>query len=79
MQLKGDLNYMKTVNVKIKYEDFSSHTRSFTMENYTNSPSIIYDIAVELLEDLPLEQHVRLIGLSMSNLDEDLYTQMTSL
>lgn len=77
MKVRGIVG--KTINVKIKYEDFSSHTRSFTMENYTNSPSIIYDIAVELLEDLPLEQHVRLIGLSMSNLDEDLYTQMTFL
>lgn len=77
MKAKGIVG--KTVNIKIKYEDFSSHTRSFTMENYTNSPAIIYDIAVELLDDLPLEQHVRLIGLSLSNLDEDLYTQMTFL
>lgn len=69
----------KTVNIKIKYEDFSSHTKSFTMEAYTNSEELIYKIAKDLLDELPLEQHVRLIGLSLSNLIEDTYTQMSFL
>lgn len=69
----------KTINIKLKYEDFSSHTKAFTMDNYTNSEKVIYSIAKGLLEELPLDQHVRLIGLSVSNLIEDHYTQMTFL
>ncbi len=77
MKLKGIKG--KTINIKLKYEDFSSQTKAFTMDNYTNSEAIIYKVAKELLDELPLEQHVRLIGLSVSNLIEDLYTQMTFL
>lgn len=77
MKLKGIKG--KTINIKLKYEDFSSQTKAFSMDNYTNSEAIIYKVAKELLDELPLEQHVRLIGLSVSNLIEDLYTQMTFL
>lgn len=69
----------KTINVKIRYEDFSIHTRSFTLEGYTNNPKKIYSVAEELFDSIYLEQHLRLIGLSVSNLIDDIYDQMTFL
>lgn len=69
----------KTINVKIRYEDFSIHTRSTTMNSYTNDKEKIYKVAEELFDSLYLEQHLRLIGLSVSNLIDDIYDQMTFL
>lgn len=69
----------KTVNIKIKYEDFTTHTKSVTLEYYTNNPKNIYNIAIELFNELPLDKHVRLIGLSISNLIDNKYNQMSFL
>ena len=41
----------KTVNIKIKYEDFTTHTKSVTLEYYTNNPKNIYNIAIELFSN----------------------------
>lgn len=73
-QIKG-----KTINIKMKYEDFSSHTKSVTLEYYTNEEKKIYKIAIELFNDLPLDKHVRLIGLSISNLIDNKFSQMSFL
>lgn len=66
----------KTISVKLKYEDFSNHSKSKTLEHYTNSGEEIFRVAVELFDGLPLEKHVRLIGLTVSNLCDDEFVQM---
>ena len=58
----------KTITLKIKYGDFSQHTRSRTTLNPITTQEEINRIAHELLEQSSLEQEVRLLGISLSNL-----------
>jgi len=59
----------KTVNIKIRYEDFETHTRAKTLEFYTNDKQIIKDIAKELaLPFLHQEKKTRLVGVRASSL-----------
>lgn len=61
--------YGKTITLKIKYSDFIQQTRSKTLPYYVSEQEIILDIAKELLYQEQLRDSVRLIGLSMSNLN----------
>ncbi len=62
----------RTVSVKIRYPDFKSITRAFTMEQYTSSFEPIYSVIKQLMN-----QHykdgtpVRLIGVTVSNLKQE--------
>ncbi len=59
----------KTITLKLRYSDFSTHTRSHTLDHFTDSEADIYAIAAQLLEDHPRAQALRLLGISVSNLD----------
>ncbi len=59
----------RTVTLKVKYGDFRVMTRSRTFADPTCSTRSIYECAVELLTDMHLSSKVRLIGISISNLD----------
>src|SRR5690606_5560007 len=59
----------KTVTLKIKYSDFSLQTRSKTLPYYITDQGLILDIAKELLYQSPLENSVRLLGISLANLN----------
>ncbi len=61
----------KTITLKIKYSDFTLQTRSKTLPYYINSKSIILDYAKELLYQDELKNSVRLLGISLSNLNTD--------
>ena len=61
----------KTVTLKIKYSDFSLQTRSKTLPYYISDESIILETAKELLYQEKLKNSVRLLGISMSNLNTD--------
>ncbi|PRY87033.1 DNA polymerase IV [Mongoliibacter ruber] len=58
----------RTVTLKIKYHDFTIHTRSKTFEQYPNE-SKIWDTVMELLDQEELKAPVRLFGLGLSNLN----------
>jgi len=58
----------KTVTVKIKDTDFKIHTKSRTLNDYILSSNQIYAVAIELLNELNIEKNIRLIGLTVSNL-----------
>ena len=61
----------RTVTLKIRYSDFSLHTRSRTLaESVSDAPAIL-ETARELLYQEPLENSVRLLGISLSNLDSE--------
>ena len=70
-RLRADEFCGKTVTLKFRYEDFSTHTRSHTLAESTDVEGEIYETAAALLEDfLPLdERRVRLLGVSVSNLE----------
>lgn len=59
----------KTLTLKIKYSDFTQQTRSITLPYYVSEKSLLLDVAKELLYQERLKDSVRLIGLSMSNLN----------
>lgn len=59
----------KTITVKIKYKDFTQKTRSKTLVNATNENALIKKIVKDLIDQEALEQAVRLLGVSISNLD----------
>jgi DNA polymerase-4 len=59
----------KTITLKIKYSDFTQQTRSKTLAYFIADQSLIYDVAKELLYQEKLKDSVRLLGISMSNLN----------
>lgn len=61
----------KTVTLKIKYSDFSQHTRSKTLAYYISDKSLILEIAKGLLIQESLENSVRLLGITLSNLNTE--------
>ncbi|MDA8644165.1 DNA polymerase IV [Flavobacteriaceae bacterium] len=59
----------KTITLKIKYSDFKQLTRSKTGTLYLSSQALIFEQAKELLYQEKLLNSVRLIGISISNLN----------
>lgn len=61
----------KTVTLKIKYSDFSLHTRSKTLPYFVSRKDIILETAKELLYQEKMKESVRLLGISLSNLNTE--------
>lgn len=61
----------KTITLKIKYSDFTLQTRSKTMPYYISDKSIILETAKDLLYQDKMKNSVRLLGISLSNLNTD--------
>jgi DNA polymerase-4 len=59
----------RTVTLKIKYSDFKVQTRSKTVDEYLSDESALKAIVLSLLVQEPLRSSVRLLGVSLSNLD----------
>lgn len=59
----------KTITLKIKYSDFSLQTRSKTTDHYISKKVPILNIIKELLYQEKLRNSVRLLGISLSNLN----------
>lgn len=61
----------KTITLKIKYSDFSLHTRSKTLPYFIADKNLILDTAKDLLYQEKMENSVRLLGISLANLNTD--------
>ncbi|CAH0337241.1 DNA polymerase IV [Flavobacterium sp. CECT 9288] len=61
----------KTVTLKIKYSDFTQQTRSKTLPYFISDKSLILEIVKELLYQERLKDSVRLLGISINNLNTD--------
>ena len=61
----------KTITLKIKYSDFTLQTRSKTLPYYIASKDLIMETAKELLYQSTLENSVRLLGISLANLNTE--------
>ncbi|SFW41191.1 DNA polymerase-4 [Sinomicrobium oceani] len=59
----------KTITLKIKYSDFTLQTRSKTLSYFIADKSLILETAKELLYQEKLQNSVRLLGISLSNLN----------
>jgi DNA polymerase-4 len=61
----------KTITLKIKYSDFTLNTRSKTLPYYIADKHLILETAKELLYQEKMENSVRLLGISLANLNTD--------
>ncbi|MEM6864474.1 MAG: DNA polymerase IV [Bacteroidota bacterium] len=61
----------KTITLKIKYSDFSLQTRSKTLPYFVADKNLVLETAKELLYQSPLENSVRLLGISLANLNTE--------
>ncbi|MDG3583041.1 DNA polymerase IV [Galbibacter pacificus] len=61
----------KTITLKIKYSDFKLQTRSKTLDYFIADKSLILETAKELLYQEKLQNSVRLLGISLANLNTE--------
>lgn len=61
----------KTVTLKIKYKDFSLFTRSKTQEYFYENAYDFYEASKKLWQLRPFDKPIRLLGLSLSNLNTE--------
>jgi nucleotidyltransferase/DNA polymerase involved in DNA repair len=61
----------RTITLKVRYEDFTTITRSVTTGTPTDSPRDLYRSARELLASVDVERPIRLLGLGGSGLETD--------
>ncbi|MGO4919469.1 DNA polymerase IV [Maribacter spongiicola] len=61
----------KTITLKIKYSDFTLNTRSKTLPYFIADKNLILETAKDLLYQEELQNSVRLLGISLSNLNTD--------
>ncbi|GAB2761891.1 DNA polymerase IV [Salinimicrobium soli] len=61
----------KTITLKIKYSDFTLQTRSKTLAYFISSKDLILETAKELLYQEKMKESVRLLGISLSNLNTE--------
>ena len=61
----------KTVTLKIKYSDFTLKTRSKTLPYFIRSKEVILETARELLFQEKMENSVRLLGITLANLNTE--------
>ncbi|MBI2547087.1 MAG: DNA polymerase IV [Candidatus Aenigmarchaeota archaeon] len=59
----------KTVNVKVRYENFETHTRSKSFDYYTSEMKVVKETAKELMKVfLKSKRKIRLVGVRVSGL-----------
>lgn len=69
----------KTLTVKIKFSDFTQQTRSKTVANYLQNKEDLMPIIEELIFQEEYKKSVRLLGVSISNLDQESNKSNTSI
>jgi DNA polymerase-4 len=70
----------RTLTLKVKFSDYRQITRSRTFEKCIDSLDAIITEAVELLKIVELEnKSIRLLGISLSNLDNQKKLQIVQL
>jgi DNA polymerase-4 len=62
----------KTITLKIKYSDFTQQTRSKTMPYFISDRALILETVKELLYQEKMKDSVRLLGISLSNLNTEI-------
>ncbi|MFA8449371.1 MAG: DNA polymerase IV [Bacteroidales bacterium] len=59
----------RTITIKVRYSDFDQFTRSKTIENSLIKNNELYDFVINLFQEKDLKKDIRLLGVSISNLD----------
>jgi len=58
----------RTVTVKIRFADFTTITRSRTLDTYVDLDKEIFDVALQIVDAVQKQRAIRLLGVSVSNL-----------
>jgi DNA polymerase-4 len=61
----------RTIGIKVRYDDFSTHTRARTLDRPVNDLDSVRAVATELLRRLDPSRPVRLVGVRVAGLDEE--------
>jgi DNA polymerase-4 len=62
----------KTITLKIKYSDFTQQNRSKTLPYFISDKGLLFETAKELLYQERLKESVRLLGISLNNLNTEI-------
>ena len=62
----------KTITLKIKYSDFTQQTRSKTLPYFISDKGLLFETVKELLYQERMKDSVRLLGISLSNLNTEI-------
>jgi DNA polymerase IV (archaeal DinB-like DNA polymerase) len=65
-----DRFHFKVVTLVVRYEDFSTYTRSKTVSVWTSDIYVIKRVAIQLLAEFVLGQKLRFVGVGVSRLRE---------
>jgi DNA polymerase-4 len=60
----------RTIGIKVRLDDFSTHTRARSRAEATNDVEVVRAVALELLREFDPPRPVRLIGVRVAGLDE---------
>jgi DNA polymerase-4 len=60
----------RTIGIKVRLDDFSTHTRARTIAEATNDEELVRRVASELLREFDPPRPVRLLGVRVAGLDE---------
>ena len=58
----------RTIGIKLRFEDFQTVTRDYTLKAHTSDPAFIRHAATECLRRVNLEKKLRLLGVRVSTL-----------
>jgi DNA polymerase-4 len=61
----------RTIGIKVRLDDFSTHTRARTRPEPTNDVDVVTAVAGDLLRDFDPPRPVRLLGVRVAGLDEE--------
>ena len=61
----------RTIGIKVRLADFSTHTRARTIERDVNDTPTVRAVALELLRELDPREPVRLLGVRVAGLDRE--------
>jgi DNA polymerase-4 len=68
--LRGQGRTGRTIGIKVRLDDFSTHTRARTLNDPTNDRDAVRRVATELLREFDPPRPVRLVGVRVAGLDE---------
>ena len=60
----------RTIGIKVRLDDFSTHTRARTLNDPTNDGDAVRRVASDLLREFAPRRPVRLVGVRVAGLDE---------
>ncbi len=76
-RLRKHMQSGRTITIKLKYSNFKVNTRGTTLEAPTHHTEVIYETAVALVKEGWNGQPLRLIGITVSNFEDEAVQQMS--